>query len=105
MGQVQPPMRRLHPPASEELLDAAIVIGLLSTGTGCDPTAEGGIFERLREMTERIAMPFQLLFELRASHAGFERGSAVGFVQVEQTRHAFKRECQRRRAPSPPIYV
>ena len=70
--QVQRAERSLHVAAGEQALDAPVVVGLLSAGAGSDPAAEGGVFEGLREVAERIAARVESLFDLGAGNARLE---------------------------------
>ena len=88
MGQLEPPQRRFQPSAKKKALDAAIIIRLLSAGTGGDPAAKGRAFVGLRIMAERVAARGELRFQGRPGDAGLEAGHVARGVQFQQMIHA-----------------
>ena len=85
-GQLQGPGRRLHVPADEELLDAAVAQGLLAARTRSDPAAQGRVGEGLRKVAQGQAVRSQAFLDLRAGDPGTKGCETTRPVQVDQGR-------------------
>ena len=85
-GDVPGADRSLHVRAGQQLLDAAIAQRLLAAGARSHPAAQAGVFERLREVAQGIALGPQLRFQVGPEHAGAEGGELRAAVQVLQLR-------------------
>ncbi|EEF23343.1 conserved hypothetical protein [Ricinus communis] len=96
VGMASGPGGRLHAAAGEQLLDAAVAQRLLAGRTRDDPAAQGRVIERLREVTERVAVRAQLRFQVRPGHAGFEHGQLRVRVDGHERAHARHVDAQRR---------
>ena len=63
------PIDGLDMPSRELVFNSPVVERLLAAGAGGDPAAKRGQFERLREVTEGIAMLLELSFQVGATNS------------------------------------
>ncbi len=80
---------RLDAASGEQLLDAAVTQRLLAGRARGDPAAQRRILERLRKMTEGVALRAQLRLQIRTGDAGAEARQlrlAIEFDELRQPR-------------------
>ncbi len=76
----------------DHVLDLAVGIGLHARGARREPPAQGGVFERVREMTERVPLLRQVGLELGAERAGLDRRGPGFPVNGNQAAHVAQTE-------------
>ncbi len=86
-GQVKGAFQGFDPAPGKELFNAAIAQGLLATGSGGHPAADGGKLERLREMPQCVAMGPELGLNEWPGCSRTKRRDLAVRVQVDQAIH------------------
>ena len=83
-------------PSGKQVLDAPVMVGLLSAGAGDNPAAQRGKFKGLWEMTEGVTVRIELLFDFRPGHTGFKSRQVRSLIQSQQPVQAGQVHCQDR---------
>ena len=86
------PARREHAHRLDEVVDVRVVGRVVATGARRDPAAERREAERLREVSQRVAMRAELVLEVRAEHTRLDARGARHVVDLEHLVEAVERD-------------
>jgi len=82
------PGRSHDPQRLDEVIDVGVQRGVVPTGPGSQPTAEGGELETLWEEPKCVVVLAELVFQDRSQGAGLDQGRAVVGVDLQHPIHA-----------------